>query len=53
MRGLFGLLGTFIGGSLGWWLGDLWNLLAAVLLSAVGTGFGLWYGRQLFDRWLG
>lgn len=53
MRFIFATLGTFAGGSLGWWLGALWNLPAAVMLSALGTGVGLYWGRRLFDEWLG
>lgn len=53
MRGLFALIGTTFGGSLGWWLGGLWNLPAAAVLCAVGTGVGLYWGRRLFDDWLG
>ena len=53
MRGIFALLGTSFGGGIGWWLGGLWDLPAAVLLSAIGTGMGLYWGRRLFDEWLG
>jgi hypothetical protein len=53
VRGLFSFLGTLVAGSAGWWLGDLWCLEAAVVLSAVGSGVGLYWGRRLFDDWLG
>lgn len=53
MRGIFSTLGMFFLGSAGWWLGGLWAMPAAVMLSAVGTGLGLYWGRRLFDDWLG
>jgi hypothetical protein len=53
MRGTFGILGTFLAGSLGWALGARVGLGTAVILSAIGSGFGLYWGRKLFDEWLG
>jgi len=53
MRSLFALIGTCGLGSFGWWLGELWALPAAVVLGAVGSGVGLYWGRRLFDEWLG
>lgn len=53
MRGIFATLGTFLIGSLGWTVGQLVGLGTAVVLSAVGSGVGLYYGRKLFDQWLG
>lgn len=53
MRGVFSTIGTFVVGSLGWALGQLVGLGTAVVLSAIGSGVGLYYGRKLFDEWLG
>ena len=53
MRGIFATLGTFLVGSLGWAVGQLVGLGTAVVLSAIGSGVGLYYGRKLFDEWLG
>jgi hypothetical protein len=53
MRALFALIGTCALGGFGWWLGALWALPAAVVLGAVGSGVGLYWGRRLFDEWLG
>jgi hypothetical protein len=52
VRGIFGFIGVFAGGSLGWWLGGLWALPAAMVLGAVGSGMGLYWGRRLFQHWL-
>ncbi len=52
MRGLFGFIGAFVLGWAGWWLGALWALPAAVLLGAIGSGVGLYWGRRLFQQWL-
>jgi len=53
MRGIFSLIGTCAAGWFGWWLGGLWGLPAAVILGAVASGVGLYWGRRLFDEWLG
>ena len=53
MRGIFATLGTFLIGSAGWALGQYVGLGTAVVLSAIGSGVGLYYGRKLFDEWLG
>lgn len=38
---------TIIGSWLGWWLGDHIGLMTAFLLSMVGTGLGIYFGRRL------
>ena len=53
MRGLFGLIGSTAGGSLGWWIGIHVGLMTGVLLSAFGTGAGLYAARRLIDHFLG
>ena len=53
MRAIFATLGTFLIGSAGWALGQYVGLGTAVVLSAIGSGVGLYYGRKLFDEWLG
>ncbi|HET7674524.1 MAG TPA: hypothetical protein VFL54_03275 [Gammaproteobacteria bacterium] len=53
MRGIFAMLGTFLVGAAGWWLGARIGIGTAVVLSAIGSGVGLYYGRKLFDDWLG
>lgn len=53
MRAIFGGLGTLVLGALGWRLGALAGPWAAVPLSALGAGAGLYYGRRLYDEWLG
>ena len=46
--GCASLLGAF-----GWWLGGLINLGFAVILGAVASGVGLYYGQRWFDNNLG
>ena len=36
-------------GALGWWLGAQLNLGAAVILGAIASGVGLYYGNKWFD----
>ena len=44
---LMSFIGATIGGAIGWWAGDRGGLVTAFMLSMVGTGFGMYYGRQL------
>jgi hypothetical protein len=44
MRKLMVLIGTTVGSSIGWWLGDKFGLMTAFTLSIVGTGVGMYYG---------
>jgi hypothetical protein len=47
------MLGTFLAGSVGWAMGARVGMGTAVVLSAVGSGVGLYWGYKLFDQWLG
>jgi hypothetical protein len=40
---------TIICGWLGWWLGDLFGLMTAFMLSMAGTGLGIYFGRRLIQ----
>lgn len=52
MEKLMGFVGATVGSLVGWYLGDLVGFTTAVVLSMVGTGFGLWAGREMARRWL-
>jgi hypothetical protein len=47
MARLLWLLGATIGGAIGWWLGAFAGTLTAVILSAIGTGAGIYLARRL------
>jgi hypothetical protein len=47
MKGMARTILSFMGASLGWWIGAPLGTIVALLLSSVGTGFGLYYGRKL------
>lgn len=53
MRGMFGWLGAFLVGALGWWLGRFMGMGAALITGCIGAGIGLYHGRKLFEKWLG
>ncbi len=52
MEKLMGIVGATVGSLAGWYLGALAGFTSGVVLSMVGTGFGLWAGRRLAQRWL-
>jgi hypothetical protein len=47
MGKLFSFLGATIGGYAGWFLGARIGFMTAFMLSIVGTGVGIYYGRRL------
>ena len=44
-------IATFVLGSLGWYAGIAIGLFTAFVLSMVGTGVGIYYGRRLAAHW--
>ncbi len=52
MNKIIVLLGSAIGGAVGWWLGNFVGLYTAVSLSAVGTGAGVYYARKWAKEYL-
>nr|WP_320133831.1 hypothetical protein [uncultured Holophaga sp.] len=49
MKGILLALGATIGGWAGWWLGLKVGITTAILLSAVGTGAGIFLTRRLCE----
>ena len=47
MGRLFAFVGSTIGGYAGWALGAPVGLTTAVMVSMVGTGIGIYYGRRI------
>jgi len=46
MKGLLSFLCVSIGGGIGWWLGSFVGIMTAVLLSAIGSGLGLYFALR-------
>jgi hypothetical protein len=42
---------TTVTSGIGWWLGARFGIMTAFVLSMVGFGFGMWYGKKLGDRY--
>ena len=53
MRKIFSFIGTTVLGSIGWSLGAYIGICTAIVLSCIGSGFGMYWGYKLFDQWLG
>ncbi len=51
MGKLFGFAGTTIGSYAGWYLGAGIGMFTGLMLSIVGGGIGLYYGRKLAKRY--
>jgi len=50
MRKLLGWVGATLGGSIGWWGGARAGVMTAVIVSAIGSGAGLYFGWWTADR---
>jgi hypothetical protein len=50
MRTIIGWLCALLCSAAGWWLGQFAGLWAAVILSAVAGGLGLYWGNRWFDE---
>jgi hypothetical protein len=50
MGKLLALVGATIGGAIGWWLGAHVGIMAAFMLSVLGTGGGVYAGRRIAAR---
>ncbi len=46
------MFGAFIGGTLGWWIGNNVGLMTAFMVSMVGTAVGVYYGRKIAREYL-
>jgi len=47
MLKLFSFLGATVGGYAGWFAGAPVGIMTAFMLSMVGTGIGMYYGRKI------
>ena len=47
MNKLIGGIGATLGSAVGWWLGARGGFFMAFVVSMVGTGLGLYWGRRL------
>ena len=47
MTKLLGFIGATIGGYAGWAVGALGGMFLAFVVSMIGTGVGIYYGRRL------
>jgi hypothetical protein len=46
MGKLLAFVGATLFSSVGWWLGSFVGIMTAVMLSAVGTGVGIYAGKR-------
>jgi len=46
MMKLFGFVGATLGSYLGWWAGSRFGIMTSFMLSMIGTGFGIYFGRK-------
>ena len=50
MTKLMIFLGATVGGAIGWWLGAFVGTFTAFVVSMLGTGAGMYFGRSWADR---
>jgi O-antigen/teichoic acid export membrane protein len=52
MNWLIMTIGTFIGGTIGWYLGARFGLMTAYILSIVGTAVSFYYTRRFIKEYM-
>ncbi len=52
MKKVLAILSIFIGGWIGWWLGNYFGFMTAYFLSVVGAAAGLYFGRKIMRHYL-
>jgi hypothetical protein len=52
MGTFFAIIGSSIGGWIGWVVGMRIGLMTAYVLGVAGTAAGVYYGRRLYDQLL-
>lgn len=52
MGKLFSFIGATIGSYAGWALGEKFGFTTAFMLSMVGTGFGIYFGRRFAKNYV-
>jgi len=53
MKKILSFCVMLFGSYFGWWIGAKLGLMVAVILSSIGAGIGLYYGRRLSNNLLG
>lgn len=53
IEALLGFVGATLLGAGGWWIGEHVGVMTAFILSTVGSGAGLYFGRRLAREHLG
>jgi len=51
MTKLLGFIGATIGGWLGWAVGAPVGVFTAFVVSMIGTGLGIYFGRRAAQQW--
>jgi uncharacterized membrane protein YbhN (UPF0104 family) len=46
MTKLMGFIGATLGSAVGWWLGAKVGMMTAFMVSTVGSGVGIYFGRR-------
>lgn len=52
MKKVITMVGATVGGAAGWWAGAFVGVFTAFIISCVGTGAGIYFGRRAFARYL-
>jgi len=51
VRKIFKFIGATLVSGIAWWLGAMVGIMTAVILSAIGTGFGIYWGGKVADHY--
>ncbi len=51
LAAVLSMTGASLGGLIGWYIGKPVGLTTAFIISMIGTGFGMYYGRIIGKHW--
>lgn len=52
MSRMLWLIGSTVGGAIGWWVGSRLGIWGAVMLGVVGTAAGVYWARWFLAKYL-
>jgi CHASE2 domain-containing sensor protein len=53
MAAIFVLIMSCVAGAIGWWVGEFFGFMPALVISTVASVFGVYYGQRINREYFG
>ncbi len=53
MAAIFVLIMSSVAGAIGWWVGEFFGFMPALVISTVASVFGVYYGQRINREYFG